>query len=344
MKTYKVAFIGCGRIACLHADGYKGNPQCKIVALADVKADAAKGLAEKYGYADAKIFSDYKKMIREIRPDIVSICLWTGLHAEVVKYCVRAKVPAIHCEKPMAPSWSEALSMARAVEKSRTQLTFNHQRRKLPVFLKARELLRKGAIGKLQRIEAFNPQNILDWGTHVVDMCFNMNGDKPAVRVLGQVDARPGGAWFGIPFEKSAIGRITFANGVTAVIQSGDDKEMVLGFRLIGTDGEIEILEEKPHLRVRAKGKPSLQPLKIAGHLHGVETNEHIHAVIKDVTDGLSGRRKPELSMKNALRATEVIYAWYESALKRQAVELPLKPGAANYPALAKAAGIKPGK
>jgi predicted dehydrogenase len=341
MKEFRVAFIGCGNIAGLHADGYKINPQCKIVALADLKADSAKAFAEKHGFSDAEIFTDYKAMLRKIRPDVVSVCLWTGLHAEVVKYCAKAKVPAIHCEKPMAPSWNEAVSMAKAVEKAGIQLTFNHQRRKLPIFVKARSLLRKGAIGKLRRIEAFNPANILDWGTHVVDMCFNMNGDKPAVRVLGQIDARQGGAWFGLPFEKSAIGRITFANGVTAVIQSGENKEMNLGFRLHGTDGEIEILETEPHLRVRAKGQSAWHVEKTTGNLHGVEGNEHIKAVIKDVTDGLSKRKEPELSVKRALRATEVIYAWYESALKRQAVELPLKPGAANYTAVAKAAGVK---
>ncbi len=341
MKTYRVAFIGCGRIASIHADGYKLNKQCKVVALTDVKAEAIKAFAEKHGFTDAEIFTDYKKMLRKIKPDIVSVCLWTGLHEEVVKYCAKAKVPAIHCEKPMAPSWKAALSIAQTIERNKVQLTFNHQRRKLPIFRKARELVRKGKIGKLLRIEAFNPKNILDWGTHVVDMTFKMNGDVPATRVFGQIDAREGGSWFGIPFEQLAIGWITFTNGVTAVIQSGDQKEMSLGFRLHGTDGDIEILESEPRLRIRAKGKSSWQVVKVPGHLHGSPDNEHMKLVMKDITDGLSKGKVPELTVKRALRATEVIYSWYESALKRQVIELPLKPTTTNYAAVAKATGIK---
>ncbi|HCE44791.1 MAG TPA: gfo/Idh/MocA family oxidoreductase [Lentisphaeria bacterium] len=343
MKTYRVAFIGCGRIASLHAEGYKASPLCKVVALTDVKTDSAKAFAEKHGFCDAEIFTDYKTMLRKVRPDIVSICLWTGLHAQVVKDCARAKVPAIHCEKPMAPTWKDALSMVKAVEKAGTRLTFNHQRRKLPVFRKARELVEEGAIGQLLRIEAFNPKNILDWGTHVVDMTFKLNGDKPAARILGQIDAREGGAWFGIPFEQAAIGWLTFANGVTAVIQSGDQKEMNLGFRLHGTEGDIEILETEPHLRIRAKGRSTWQVLKVKGNLHDAK-NEQMQAIMKDITDGLSKGRKMEISARHALRATEVIYAWFESALTRQTIEFPLKPTGTSYATVAKAAGIRPKK
>ncbi len=340
MKTYRVAFIGCGRIASLHADGYKISPQCKVVALTDLKKDATTAFAEKHGFADAEIFTDHKTMLRKVKPDIVSICLWTGLHAQVVKDCAAAKVRAIHCEKPMATSWKDALAMAQAVKKSGTRLTFNHQRRKLPAFSMARKLVEDGEIGRLLRIEAFNPMNILDWGTHVLDMTLKMNGDTPVVRILGQIDAREGGSWFGLPFEKAAIASLTFANGVTAVIQSGEQKEMNLGFRLHGTDGDIEIMETVPHLRIKRKGRASWQTVKVKGDLHGAG-NDHMKAVMKDITDGLGKGKKSELSVDRALHATELVYAWFESALKRQTIELPLPPSSTSYLTLAKAAGIK---
>jgi predicted dehydrogenase len=330
MKTYRVAFIGCGNIAGLHAGGYKANPQCRVVALADVKEDAARAFAVKHGFMDAVVYTNHKAMLRKAKPDIVSICLWTGLHAQIVKDCAAAGVPAIHCEKPMAPCWKDALAMAKAARKAGVQLTFNHQRRKLPVFRKARALVKEGAIGKLLRIESFNPKNILDWGTHVIDMTFKMNGDMPATRVLGQVDVRQGGSWFGLPFEQSAICWLTFANGVTAVIQSGEQKEMNLGFRLHGTEGDIEILETDPHLRIRRKGRSTWQVVKTKGNLHSAD-NDHMKAVVRDITDGLSRGKKLELSVDSALRATEVIYAWFESALQRQTIELPLKPTSTNY-------------
>ncbi len=340
MKTYCVAFIGCGRIASLHAGGYKANPQCKVVALTDVKEEAATAFAAKHEFGDAVLYTDYKKMLRQAKPDIVSICLWTGLHAQVVKDCAAAGVQAIHCEKPMAASWKDALAMAKAARKAGVQLTFNHQRRKLPAFQAARTLVKEGAIGKLLRIESFNPMNILDWGTHVVDMTFKMNGDVPVTRVLGQIDVRQGGSWFGLPYEQSAIGWLTFANGVTAVIQSGEQKEMSLGFRLHGTEGDIEILDAEPHLRIRRKGRSTWQAVKVKGNLHDAG-DVHMKAVMRDITDGLSKGRKLELSVDHALRATEVIYAWFESALQRQTVELPLKPTSTTYLTVATASGAK---
>jgi 3-hydroxybutyrate dehydrogenase len=52
-----------------------------------------------------------------------------------------ADVRAIHCEKPMAPTWGEAKAMHRAAAQKGVQLTFNHQRRFLEPFRLARRLL-----------------------------------------------------------------------------------------------------------------------------------------------------------------------------------------------------------
>jgi len=37
-----------------------------------------------------------------------------------------------------------------------------------------------------------------------------------------------------------------------------------------------------------------------------------------------------------------VIYAWFESALQRQTIELPLKPTSTSYLTVAAASGVKP--
>ena len=47
--------------------------------------------------------------------------------------------------------------------------------------------------------------------------------------------------------------------------------------------------------------------------------------VVDDIVAGLRGRAKPEMSVTNALRATEVIFAVYESSRRRARVDLPLE-------------------
>ena len=324
-QDYRVAFIGCGRIAKLHINGYKRNEGCKVVALVDVKPEVAEEFAETHELEDARLYTDYREMLEVEKPDIVSVCVWTGMHPQVVRDCLKAGVPAVHCEKPMAPTWGEAKEMAAFCEASDSQVTISHQRRFLPVFRKAKELLDEGAIGDLLRVEAYNPENILDWGTHVIDLIFMFNDEVPARWVMGQIDARECGEWFDIPYEYAALGLIRFENGVRAIVHSGADKEMRFGVRLEGTDGMIEIRNEEPYLRMWGKDHTGWQVVDARGGLHTQEDYIAITSVIADVIKGLETDHVSELVVSNAVQTSEVIFSIYESSRCRSRVDLPLK-------------------
>ena len=62
---------------------------------------------------------DYHEMLARENLDIVSICTWPHLHAPMVIAAAEAGVRAIHCEKPMAPTWGEARRMVRSVRTPR---------------------------------------------------------------------------------------------------------------------------------------------------------------------------------------------------------------------------------
>jgi predicted dehydrogenase len=47
----------------------------------------------------------------------------------MVTAAAQAGVKAIHCEKPMAPTWGECKKMVAVCNERHVQLTFNHQRR-----------------------------------------------------------------------------------------------------------------------------------------------------------------------------------------------------------------------
>src|SRR5690606_18658129 len=114
------------------------SPHTKIVALADISYNNALAFQEEHG--GDRIYTDYHQMLAEEQPDIVSICTWPHLHAEMVIAAAEAGVKAIHCEKPMAPTYGEAVRMVEVCEQRGVQLTFNHQRRFGPPFRKAKEL------------------------------------------------------------------------------------------------------------------------------------------------------------------------------------------------------------
>src|SRR5438552_2701852 len=106
---YRVAVIGAGRpwrtegstgfgMSHMHVQAYQKTGKCVLAAVADIKSENAEAFAAEYGKATA--YTDYHEMLKRERPDIVSVCTWPALHAEMVIAAAGAGVKAIHCEKP----------------------------------------------------------------------------------------------------------------------------------------------------------------------------------------------------------------------------------------------------
>jgi UDP-N-acetylglucosamine 3-dehydrogenase len=342
---FRVGIIGCGRrprtegatgsgLGHVHAGGYERSPDCEIVAAADVSQENLDLFCEEHRIAHG--YLDYKEMLAREKLDIVSVCVWPGLHAQMVIDAAQAGARAIHCEKPMAPTWGEAKRMASACQEHHAQLTIGHQRRFVKPFRKAKELLDAGSIGQLVRLEAFT-HNLFDWGTHWFDMMFFYNNEEPVEWVMGQIDGRGGRSIFGVPVEGQGLSYFRWRNGVYGLMATGKDvvasseestESTGCANRLLGTKGQIEVqVRDGPDLRLRSE--------ETAGRWQVFELSEigtgyeqwcrHVGDSILDVVDALKTGREPELSVRKALQATELIFATYESSRRRGRVDLPLE-------------------
>jgi len=129
---YRVGIIGCGRphrtegstgygMAHAHAAGYEASPDTAIVALADINLDNARSFQQEHG--GERLYEDYREMLANEDLDIVSISTWPRLHHDMVVDAARTGVKAIHCEKPMAPTYGEAVDMVGVCESQGVQLT-----------------------------------------------------------------------------------------------------------------------------------------------------------------------------------------------------------------------------
>lgn len=329
----RLAIIGCGRtrettgatgygMSHAHMGGYRQCPGVRLVAVADICRGNAEEFAQKYG--GARVYEDYKAMLKEQKPDVVSISTWPALHCEMVLAAAEAGAKAIHCEKPMAPTFGESRRMVQACRESGTQLTFNHQRRFNAPFRKVRELLRSGRIGKLLRIET-TCGNLFDWGTHWFDMMFFYNDENPARWVIGQIETRGTHDVFGAPCEGQGLAHIKFSNGVHGLMVTGYEAEWEAVHRLIGTEGTIEVEPRDQSfspLRIWARGESDWTRIEVPEGIHGMEP---VGRGVIDLIDALRTGREPELSADRALRATELIFATYESSRRRGRVDLPLE-------------------
>lgn len=329
-EKHRVGFIGCGKRAHQAAAGTVADGRADVVALADISSDSASALSDKFGFGGAAIFTDHKQMLAEAKPDVVIGSLWTPLHLPIFRDCAEAGVKAFLSEKPMAPSWGESLEMAYIAEKSGCLLTFCHQRRFAVGNLKLRELLDAGLFGEIICMDLYSPCGLLDCGTHSIDQALSFNRESPAKWVMGAVDTSEIKVSFGVPTEKMSIGLIVFENGVRANIQClGPDRDMPTGIRVHGTKGMVEVHWDGQIGRCIVYDNPGFTFPTPADPEEGYV----MKAVIGNALDALETGNEPELSYKKALRATEIIYALYESATNRRMVELPLDVKANNFTA-----------
>jgi UDP-N-acetylglucosamine 3-dehydrogenase len=342
--TYSVAVVGTGTepddpgrdgyaMAYHHATGYEKHEDCDLVACADIVPENAQAFAQEFDL-DSSVFENYETMLQEVKPEIVSICVPPAIHDRIAVNCIRSGVvEAIHCEKPMADTYGGAKLMTQEASRHEVQLTFNHQRRFSDAVRTAKELLDADEIGKLERIEFSAPVGIFDYGSHSFDLCNYFNDESPGKWVLGQIDYSEENILFGTHNENQAIVHWEYENGVHGVAASdstgtgGPASAFACHNRLIGSEGVIEVgpesdnNEELPALRIRRQ----------SGDWKAIETEDGLHnwefidRAIAENVRCLQEDEQPELGAENALNATELIFATWESARRRGRVDLPLE-------------------
>ncbi len=342
MAPFRVGIIGCGRpwksqdasgfgMANFHARAYTTSPDTTIVALSDINLDNARAFQAQHG--GEHIYVDYHEMLAQEHLDMVSICTWPQHHAPMVIAAAEAGVKAIHCEKPMAPSYAEALRMVDVCKAQGTQLTFNHQRRFAAPFRAARDLQKSGSIGQLQRLEG-TCDNLFDWGTHWFDMFGFYNDEAAPAWAIGQVDWRDGKTIFGVPLEGQGISHFAYENGVQGLLLTGYGTEHKLGNRLIGSEGTIEVILGEKSIRVWSKGDADWHDVQVTAGASDT-LDEIVPQGVLDAIDALKTGREPELSARRALQATELIFATYESSRRGGRIDFPLEALDSPFPGIA---------
>ena len=200
------------------------------------------------------------------------------------------------------------------------QVNFNHQRRFGPEFRQARELLRSRAIGDLVRLEG-SCGNLFDWGNHWFDMFFFYNDERNVDWVLGQVERSGGKSIFGIKVEGQAISQFQFENGVIGILSTNVAEGWPLSTRVVGTDGFIEAALRTDPLRIWDKGSDKWETVALEGE-NSLEAT--VARGVMDAVESLKFGREPELSSRKVIKATELIFATYESARRGGRIDLPV--------------------
>ena len=360
--SYEVAIIGTGSdpskrtrdgfsMGYRHAGAYAEHPDCSITACADVSRENADRFANTFNISDDGVFEHHSELIANATPDIVSVCVPPSAHADIVLDCAQAaSIQAIHCEKPMAPTWSDCQEMVETCEQAGVQLTIDHQRRFSKPVVNAAALIDDGAIGDLRRME-WSEVNLFDAGSHLFDLCDHFVSGSDPTWVLAAVDATVDRRWFGTRNSDQAIAHWEYENGVQGLASTSDgDHGTAIDpyLRLVGTDGEIEI--DPPTdaaLRMRTDGgwktidtngealygpSPSLVDSALAKVASvapvidspGLKRLNYARA-IDHVVESLQSGTDPIISGRAALRSAQLIFGCWESARQGQRISFPLE-------------------
>ncbi len=235
----RAAIIGYGGIGPDHLDSYELCGVANVVAISDINpATLARALMRK---PHLRGYHDYRHLLEEIKPDVISICTWPQSHAAIARAAAEAGVKGILCEKPMALQVGELEEMAAICKERGVKLAVGHQYRFNPWYIHARDLVKRGALGKLTAVRGHISGVLADNGPHLLDAVRFILGDARPIEATCKCVRDKGGVRQGMAAEESAAGEIVFDGGVRFSFVSGDTAPTFFGITLEGSDGVLEL-------------------------------------------------------------------------------------------------------
>jgi predicted dehydrogenase len=143
-----VAIIGAGGMGNIHAQAYAAIPDVRIIAVADLLREKALKITEKYG---AKAYLSLDDLLSHEKPDIVTICTPSDLHAAMTLTCLQHKIHVL-CEKPIALDVKQAANAVAAAGQNGVKLMIAQVIRFWPEYMYLRHAVLKQTYGPLRQL------------------------------------------------------------------------------------------------------------------------------------------------------------------------------------------------
>ena len=345
----RYALIGCGRIATNHMKAAVNN-QLEISAVCDVVQEHMEVLLAKHELQnDMSIlrYTDYKSMIQEVKPDLVSIATESGIHAEIALFCIDHGVHVI-IEKPMAMSISDANEIIRHSEEKHVKVSACHQNRINIAVQEMRHALEAGRFGRLSHgsihVRWNRNQGYYDqapWrGTWAQDGGALMNQCIHGIDLLrwtfgGEIEEVYGQTrqQFHDYLEAEDVGMavVKFKNGAIATIEGTTNvypKNLEETLYIFGEKGTVKIGGTSTNnIDVWDFADESEADTKNKGlqeETSNVYGNGHT-SLFADMIDAIQNDRKPYVDAYAGRDALELVLAIYKSQKEGHAVRLPLE-------------------
>ena len=348
MKKLRVGIIGCGRISRFHGMPAAAQECVDLRAVCDLVPARAKEMAKLFAgdsKKTIKTYTDYVKMIKDEKLDVVHICLPHYLHAPVAIAAMKLGCDVL-TEKPMAISMEQAEQMVKTAKATKRKLGVIFQNRYNAGSQLIKQCLDSGRLGKIlsakcnvtwfRNNEYYTESNwkgtwdkegggaIIDQAIHTLDlMCWFCGYDIDTIDCTMANRTHQGI----IEVEDCADGLITFKNGVRASFWA---------MNYYDHDAEVEIELTCENGRVSMKAESAVITLKdgrtFSAHPDPTTTfnfgggpsywGASHYKEIADFYDCISAGKEPPITGEEVLKtAHKMVMAVYDSGRNHKVVK-----------------------
>lgn len=316
MTPVKFALVGTGGIAHSYAAAFQHNPHAELVAVADVRAEAAQAFGAKYG---VPAFDSHSAFLNpSVGADVAIVCTPPNTHTAITVELIRGGLHVL-CEKPFTLSAADARQMQYEAAKADRLLTMGSKFRYVADVVKAKRLVEAGEIGEVVLFEnAFTSRVdmtarwnatpavsgggvLIDNGTHSVDVIRYFLGPLAQVHAVEGLRVQP------IAVEDTAHLLVRSAAGVNGSIDLSwsINKELDWYVKIFGSRGAINIGWKQSRIK-RAGGE-----WEVFGT--GYDKVQAFTAQVTNVAKAVRGEEALLITADDAIASVEVIEAAYRS-------------------------------
>lgn len=316
MDKIKFGLIGAGAIAQTHAQAFESCNCSELVAVADVRLDAAQALAERLG---CKSYSSYQDMAAGEKLDAVVICTPPISHPEISNFFAERGVHIL-CEKPLSIDVKSAKKMLTGAKKAGVLLTMASKFRYVDDVIRAKSIVTAGILGEVVLFEnAFTSRAdmssrwnsdpkvsgggvLIDNGTHSVDIMRYFLGP------IAKVQAVEGKRVQGLAVDDTV--RI-FLESESGVVGNVDlswsiNKELDYYIRIYGSRGTISVGWKESKYR-----QSSSPDWVVFGK--GYNKIQAFSSQLDNFAKAIKGEEALLITCEDALASVETIEAAYNS-------------------------------
>jgi predicted dehydrogenase len=140
----KVAIVGCGKIADLHALQIQRIKGCEIVGVCDREPLMTKQLSDRFSVK--RCFTDLAELLDQGRPDVVHITTPAESHFDIARFCLEQGCH-VYVEKPFTLYADQAELLINLAERKALKLTVGHNDQFTHVARRMRALVQSGYLG-----------------------------------------------------------------------------------------------------------------------------------------------------------------------------------------------------